>query len=110
MLIGSYRSDEAATSEFLKQWRKQSGTTKSEVRESIVTVAPLSAEQCLEFVSRRLDVTTRALRDFADEILQDTGGNPYLLDLLLDGFDPATGEFQPSRWPRSSNNEWPVSQ
>ncbi|QDU39574.1 Serine/threonine-protein kinase PrkC [Maioricimonas rarisocia] len=94
MLLGSYRRDEAENSPFLQQWasRDSSNTSGAPVRN--VDVGPLTEEQCLAFLTTRLGTSCDSLEAPARRLFADSQGNPYFLEQLLEGFNPATGEFE----------------
>lgn len=94
LLLGSYRSDEAEQSPFLREWKRRS-EERAELCGRHVEVTPLTEEQCLEFVAQRVGVPVEKLRAQAHDMLSDTKGNPYFLEQLIEGFNAETGQFEP---------------
>lgn len=95
LFLGTYRSDEAEASPFLRTWedlkRKQQGT----VPHHDVKVGPLTVEECVELVLSLLEKDNEALRRRALQMAVETGGNPFLLIELVGCFDPEADSFQP---------------
>ena len=56
-----------------------------------VTVGPLSEEECLQLVLARVGEDDETIRERVVEIFSSTGGNPYLIDQLIECLDPETG-------------------
>ncbi|MEW4529939.1 protein kinase [Maioricimonas sp. JC845] len=94
MLLGSYRRDEAESSPFLQRWARHDNDTGSGPRDRNVDVGPLTESQCLAFLATRLGTSSDALEGPAREMFADSQGNPYFLEQLLEGFNPATGECE----------------
>src|SRR5262249_5000068 len=94
LFLGSYRSDEAEGSAFLKTWKELQ--RKHEVRFlEEVKLAPLTVEECTELVIDLLGKDSDAIRRRAVEFAQETRGNPFLLIELVGCFDPETDSFEP---------------
>jgi eukaryotic-like serine/threonine-protein kinase len=94
LFLGSYRSDEADDSPFLQTWQRLTTQTSRHVSTRRVTVQPLNREQCVDLAAIRTGADRELIRQRADELLQDSGGNPYFVEQLMEGFDPTTGGFQ----------------
>ena len=94
LFLGSYRRDEAGDSRFLEAWQASVGRSESSINESTIALRPLTRDECVELVTTRTGVTASLIQHHADELLADTGGNPYFFEQLLEGFDPATGQLQ----------------
>ena len=58
MLLGSYRIDEADESPFLNEWHGRVVESDHKVRESTVTVSPLTEDQCISLFAARLGGNT----------------------------------------------------
>ena len=95
ILLGSYRSDEIDESAFLHKWAEHREKTDLTPQQDEIRVGPLSEEQCVALVVARLGQDDGDIRQRAIELHGSTGGNPYLMDQLLDSFDPTTGSFNP---------------
>ena len=113
LVLGSFRSDEAGESPFLQQWtlhresepRADSREVWSEMAQQAsrrpdspppiglydISVGPLSEAQCAEHVFARAAEENATIRDRAADIFRTTGGNPYLIDQLIECLDPTTG-------------------
>lgn len=94
LFLGSYRSDEAAESSFLQTWKELTAQERRRVVSREVSVEPLTRAQCMELASIRTGADADFIARQADELFSDTGGNPYFLEQLIEGFDPETGSFQ----------------
>ena len=90
LFIGSYRADEAEESTFLQEWRDQK--TTNEIPERGVTVSPLTVEQARELISSQLDVELEERE--VQQLLEESGGNPFLLTELVSFVDPSTGQIE----------------
>ena len=95
MLLGSYRSDEAEKSSFLQEWNRLIKSRSVTFDAIDVKVEPLSAEECLTLLADRVGLETEQVKQQAGELFEDTQGNPYFLEQLIEGFDPNTGKFTP---------------
>lgn len=93
LFLGTFRSDEAADSDFVAKWLWLEETA-GETHESI-PVAPLSQDECIELVVKLTERNTESIRRRAVELFQTTGGNPFFLNELIDCFDPDTDSFRP---------------
>lgn len=91
MLLGTYRSDEAAESPFLKEWADYRGVTELELSQHTIEIGPLSEEQCLNLLAVRFGSDPVSVRQQAHVLFEGTRGNPYFLDQLLEGSDPQSG-------------------
>ena len=95
LLLGSYRTDEAEQSPFLLEWKRRSEIQEGHLSGRLVEVAPLTGEQCLEFMAQRVGIPAQKLREQVHDMLADTKGNPYFLEQLIEGFNAETGQFEP---------------
>lgn len=93
MILGGFRSDESDESPFLKEWRQQQTESNVPVREETVELGPLAADQAIQLCAARLGLDPDAVRQNASDALEATHGNPYLLEQLIEVFDPQTGSF-----------------
>ena len=94
LLLGSYRSDEFKQSPFLQDWTRRS-VEQARLTGQRVEVAPLTEEQCLEFMAQRIGISPEKLREQIHATFADTKGNPYFLEQLIEGFNRETGQFEP---------------
>ena len=105
LLLGSFRSDEAENSAFLAKWRslaEQSDRPSSSAAISTAAIAtheiavgPLSRDECSRLVHARVGEKGSSIGERATEVIYNaTGGNPYLIEQLVDCFDPETGEVK----------------
>ncbi len=60
-----------------------------------IKVGPLTQDECRQVVIARTNKDTDTIRRRAVELFQETGGNAYLLNELIDCFDPDTDSFTP---------------
>ena len=94
LFLGSYRRDEVDDSPFLKQWKQMTASELRQLPERHVKVNPLTPRQCLELAARRIDINFTVLEQQTPQLFSNSTGNPYLLEQLLTGYNPETGEFQ----------------
>jgi len=94
MLLGTYRSDEADESPFLKEWRARDADSDHRIEELLVEVSPLSEDQCGALFAARLGQDNDRVREQAKDVFQQAQGNPYFLEQLIEGFDAESGQFQ----------------
>ncbi|MEZ6128881.1 MAG: protein kinase [Planctomycetaceae bacterium] len=94
MLLGTYRSDEAADSPFLKEWTAYAPMSEVPLSQHEVEVGPLSEDQCLSLLAVRLGTQPDTVKQQARQLHESTQGNPYFLEQLLEGFDPQTGNIE----------------
>jgi tetratricopeptide (TPR) repeat protein len=95
LFIGTYRSDEALGSPFLRDWKGLQHKHNVHFADIAVTLAPLTPEECTELVIDLLGEDTEVIRRRALEFAKETGGNPFLLIELVGCFDPHTDSFRP---------------
>jgi tetratricopeptide (TPR) repeat protein len=95
LFLGSYRSDEAEGSAFVKTWKELQRKHEMRFLEREVKLAPLTVEECTELVIDLLGKDSDAIRRRAVEFAQETRGNPFLLIELVGCFDPETDSFEP---------------
>ena len=95
LFLGTYRSDEAEGSPFLKTWREFQRRHDVRFAEREVKVGPLTVEECTELVIGLLGRDDDRIRERAVEFARETRGNPYLLIELVGCFDPETDSFEP---------------
>ena len=94
LFLGSYRSDEADESSYLQTWYRLTEHGSRRIKSHQVQVKPLSSEHCIELAAIRTGADRNLIQKRANELFADTGGNPYLLEQLTEGFDAATGSFR----------------
>ncbi|MCP4783492.1 MAG: protein kinase [Fuerstiella sp.] len=94
LLLGTYRSDEAGDSPFLKEWNRLNTERSDTCQAQKIDVGPLTEDECLELVAARVGVDSEDISGQITDLFQDTRGNPYFLEQLIEGFDAATGRFR----------------
>ncbi len=92
--VGTFRSDEAASSPFLNKWHELQRKHDVPFPHQNVTVGPLTLDICIELVISLLQQDTDLIRQRAQEFFEETKGNPLLLVELVGCFDPETASFQ----------------
>ena len=95
LFIGTYRSDEADTSVFLKKWSELQQKHDVRFSDTEVKVGPLSEDDCVKLAIDILGRDTEVVRRRAAEFARDAGGNAFLLTELIGCFDPDTDSFEP---------------
>jgi serine/threonine protein kinase/tetratricopeptide (TPR) repeat protein len=93
LFLGTFRSEEADASPFLRAWGELLRKHDVQVERRDVSVGPLTVEECTRLVVALLGQDGEAIRRRAAEFAQETGGNPFLLIELVGCFDPATDSF-----------------
>jgi eukaryotic-like serine/threonine-protein kinase len=94
LFVGTYRSDEAEGSTFLKTWAELQRKHEVRLHQADVTLAPLTVEECTELVIRLVGKDDEGIRRRAAEFSRETRGNPFLLIELVGCFDPETDSFE----------------
>lgn len=94
LFLGTYRSDEAGDSPFLKEWNRLNAERSNTCEAKKIDVGPLTEEECLELVAARLGVDSENIRGQITNLFHDTRGNPYFLEQLIEGFDADSGQFR----------------
>jgi len=87
LFLGTYRSDEAMTSPFLQTWQKLSESTDVELPRVDCQLAPLNREESVALVLDVVGADTPNTRNWALQIAEETGGNPFLLTELAGCYD-----------------------
>ena len=93
--VGTYRSDEAEGSEFLKKWNELLDNSQKVLNQRNVHVHPLSTAQCVELIIENLNRDTPAVREQAEELARQTGGNPFLVSELLESIGAEDNANEP---------------
>ena len=94
LVLGSYRSDEARDSSFLQTWEKLTKSAFHCVSTHSLSVQPLSRSECLALATLRTELPRETIEQEIGQLFQETDGNPYLLDQLLEGFDSESGTIR----------------
>lgn len=94
MLLGTYRSDEAAESPFLKEWRSRQDAADLPVQEQTVMVTPLNEQQCIDLMRARFGDSSEFDRKLIPKLFESAQGNPYFLEQLADSVDWASGDVE----------------
>ena len=95
MLLGSYRQDEAEESPFLKAWQESYPVKHQSSSSFTINVSPLTLEDCLRLVVDRTGGATEQSNRIAEAVFNNTKGNPYFVDQLIEGLDQMDRDFQP---------------
>jgi serine/threonine protein kinase/tetratricopeptide (TPR) repeat protein len=94
--LGSYRSDEAEDSPFLTTWGSGFGADENSATQTVIEVGALSEQQSVALVAARLGIDVESIqRDQCDSMFQQTRGNPYFLEQIIEGYDRQTATFHP---------------
>lgn len=94
LFIGSYRSDEFESSEFLQKWESLAAESSARVDVEQVSVSPLTLEDTLKLTIASLGKDNELIRRRAIEFHSQTGGNAFLLTELIGCFDPSADSFE----------------
>jgi hypothetical protein len=94
LLLGSFRRDEMDDSPFLREWNQRIGDSHEWQETRNIQVEPLTEAQCLKFLHQRFGSMGAAVKQGAAELFQNTKGNPYFLEQLIEGFDAESGSFK----------------
>ena len=94
LLIGSYRSDEFDSSDFLQTWESLAEEASSRVSVEQISVSPLTLEDTIKLTIASLGQDNELVRRRAVEFHSQTGGNAFLLTELIGCFDPSTDSFE----------------
>ena len=93
LFLGSYRSDEAEESEFLKAWSGLDFKDLIPFTSSKIQVADLSEKEVVDFIKERIGRNGVDHSELAKRLFEWTKGNPYFLEQLVQGYDHANNEF-----------------
>ena len=95
LLLGSYRKDEAEESPFLKAWQESYPVKQQSSSSLTINVSPLTWEECLRLVVERTGSATEQSNRIAEAVFNNTKGNPYFVDQLIEGLDQMDRDFEP---------------
>ncbi|TWU33851.1 Serine/threonine-protein kinase StkP [Novipirellula artificiosorum] len=95
LFLGTYRSDEADDSPFLRAWGEFGKARDINIEPRNIAVSPFTVEECTQLVIDLLHQDTERIRQRSAEIHQETGGNPFFLTELIGCFDPHADSFRP---------------
>jgi tetratricopeptide (TPR) repeat protein len=93
LLLGSYRSDEADASPFLREWSDRQRQNGVGFGERSVAVGPLSLDEATRLVINIVGRDDEVVRRRAVQFHAQTGGNPFLLTEVAGCFDPVADAF-----------------
>ena len=91
LFLGSYRSDERDASPFLNGWEQASG----KLPEAAIDVKPLSQAEARRLIVRLQPAAEAVSDDELQRVYAESGGNPYFLWQLIEGFDREQSCFRP---------------
>lgn len=91
MFLGSYRSDEGDESSFVQQWNQQAW--QQDVQ--LINIGPLSEHQAFEMITDLIPRSSQVPQEELQRVCRESGGNPYILQQLMEGYDPQTKTFRP---------------
>lgn len=95
LLLASFRSDEMDDSPFLRKWNERLADSRDGIRIRDVKVEPLTEAQCLAYLRTRFDQNSQTILSNVAELFENTRGNPYFLEQLVEGYNPEIGHFKP---------------
>ncbi len=89
LLLGSYRSDEADDSSFLRRWKElQANPAGSPIQTEQIPVGPLSLEHCVKLLTHRFPLSPPNIaRKLTRLLFEETGGNAFLISELFECLD-----------------------
>jgi len=90
LFLGTYRSDEAEGSSFLRSWEELKRKHDIALERRELSIGPLSVAECTQLVISLLGEDSDNIRRRAVEFAAETGGNPLLLIELAGCFDAAS--------------------
>ena len=82
-------------SAFLREWKKRTAKMPNLTDTRRIPVEPLTEAQCREFLAQRFESVESAGREISAELFENTRGNPYFLEQLIEGYDAESGAFVP---------------
>ena len=91
--LGTYRTDEADDSRFLKAWQTIAKQQQIVVDTRSLSVGPLTADECRQLMIEMLETDTEVVRRRAVEFFSQTAGNAFLFIELVGCFDPEADSF-----------------
>jgi serine/threonine protein kinase len=97
LLVACYRSDEADASALLRLLRDRQEAGEIAARRWDIDVGLLSADEATELARARLGATGRGSAARVEELVRESGGNPFLVDQLARHHGTATTAGQEVR-------------
>ena len=92
--LGTYRSDEAESSNFLQAWNVGREKLVHDLPQFDCQLQPLSQAECIDLVIDLVGEDSALIRERAAEMTEETGGNPFLLAELARCYDPHSPSIQ----------------
>ena len=92
--LGSFRKDEAEDSPFLQTWKHRIESEYRHLKSQTVSVEPLTVEQCVDLASQRTGLERQMIERQIIALHRAIGGNPYLIEQLIQGFDTKSVTFR----------------
>ena len=93
LFLGGFRSDEADTSPFLKEWTSRQQQNEVSFGDRMVSVGPLSLDDATQLVVNVVGRNDEVVRRRAVQFHAQAGGNPFILVELAGCFNPDTDAF-----------------
>lgn len=95
LFLGTYRNDEAEGSRFLNAWNALTDRLGADLRQETCRLTPLDEAECIQLVVEVVGVDSESVRRRAKTIVEETGGNPFLLTELATCYRLDAGSSQP---------------
>ena len=95
LFLGACRRGEIDESSFQRQWSRRDKEEETSAAQREISLQPLDQEQCIALVTARSGVTEDAARDVAARLFENTRGNPYFLEQIIEGFNAGATDWRP---------------
>ena len=95
LVLGAYRSDEMDESSFHRQWLSMDDENKVGSDKHQIQLTALQHEQCVALVQNRLGIQESDIGKVFSGLFENTQGNPYLVEQLIEGFNSNSTDWRP---------------
>jgi eukaryotic-like serine/threonine-protein kinase len=95
LFLGTYRRDEMDESSFHRQWSQLDREKETSAAQCEIALNPLDQEQCIALVTARAGVSEETARDVVGGLFENTRGNPYFLEQMIEGFNAGATDWRP---------------
>ena len=94
LFLGSYRSDEREGSAFLNTWKALQRKHSVSFSDQELSVGPLSIEESTDLMVQLLGQDNPTIREQMQQLILETGSNPFLLTELVECFRNEKDQFE----------------
>ena len=95
LFLGTYRSDEMDESSFHRQWHQLDDEKEQPTEKHYIKLEALQRDQCLALIHNRLGIQEAEIEKLFSGLFENTQGNPYLIEQLIEGFNSNATDWRP---------------